>query len=184
MLTRARILGLFEELNDELQRHGTRGDVFLVGGAAMLLAYAARPSTRDVDAIWQPSALVRSAAAEVAARHDDLEPDWLNDGVKGFLPGEDLGVRRVVYENNFLTVSVASPEYLLATKLLASRVGRDEQDIRYLLGVCGLGTVDEGVALVTRFYGPRPIEAKVRFLLEEILADRPPGQGAAESPEP
>jgi hypothetical protein len=58
-------------------------DVFVVGGAAMVVAYDARPATRDVDGIWRPSAEVRAAAAQVAARHDNLAPDWLNDGSKG-----------------------------------------------------------------------------------------------------
>lgn len=49
MLSRGRILDLFSELGDELCRMGTRGDVFIVGGAAMTVAYDARPATRDVD---------------------------------------------------------------------------------------------------------------------------------------
>lgn len=51
VLTRERILALFAELNDDLCRSGIRGDIFIVGGAAMTLAYDARPATRDVDGI-------------------------------------------------------------------------------------------------------------------------------------
>lgn len=172
MLTRERILELFDELDEELARVGVRGDVFIVGGAAMTVAYEARPATRDIDAIWRPSAEVREAAERVAARHDDLEADWLNDGVKGFLPGDDPNEPRVVYEGAHLTVSAASPEYMLATKLMASRASRDEDDILTLYGLCGLTTVDDGLALVERYYGERPIEAKVRFMLEELLERR------------
>lgn len=171
MLTRERILELFGELDNELGRSGVRGDVFIVGGAAMAVAYEARPATRDIDAIWHPSNEIREAAARIAARHDDLEPDWLNDGVKGFLPGDDASPR-VVYDGNVLTVSAASPEYLLATKLLASRVSRDEDDILLLYDLCGLTSVDEGIDVVERYYPGRPIEAKVRFFLEELLAQR------------
>ncbi|MGH9111424.1 MAG: DUF6036 family nucleotidyltransferase [Acidimicrobiales bacterium] len=179
MLSRQRILDLFSELDDELCDSGTRGDLFVVGGAAMAVAYDARPATRDVDGIWHPSAEVRAAATRVAARHDDLAPDWLNDGVKGFLPGDDHGTRRVVYEGECLTVSAASPEYLLATKLLASRVSRDEDDILLLYDLCGLTTVNEGLDLHERHYPGRPVEAKVRFLLEGLLPARRdrPGSG-------
>ena len=170
MLSRERILELFNELDGELAVVKIRGDVFIVGGAAMAVAYDARPATRDIDAIWKPSAQVRAAAARIATRHDDLDEDWLNDGVKGFLPGPDKGARRVVYEGDHLTVSAASPEYLLATKLLASRVARDEDDIKTLAGLCGIRTVEAGLDLVERFYGTRPIEPKVAFLLEELLA--------------
>lgn len=170
MLTRVRILELFAELDAELAASGTRGDVFIVGGAAMAVAYDARPSTRDVDGIWHPSREVREAAVRVASRHDDVDADWLNDGAKGFLPGDDLGTKPVVYEGDHLTVSAGSPEYLLATKLLASRVSRDEEDILLLYGLCGLTTVDEGLDLLERFYPGRPIEAKVGFYLEGLLA--------------
>ncbi|MGK2957545.1 MAG: DUF6036 family nucleotidyltransferase [Acidimicrobiales bacterium] len=169
MLTRERILELFAELNDELCDMGIRGDIFIVGGAAMTLAYDARPATRDVDGIWHPSTEVRTAAARVAQRHDDLALDWLNDGVKGFLPGYDQAGSKVVYDNTCLTVSAASPEYLLATKLLASRVSRDEDDILTLYNLCGFATTDEGLALIERYYPGRPIEAKVGFFLQELL---------------
>ncbi len=171
MLTRERILGLFAELNGELCQAGIRGDIFIVGGAAMIVAYNARPATRDVDGIWHPSTEVRAAAARVATRHEDLEPDWLNDGVKGFLPGDDPGHSTVVYDNDCLTVSAPSPEYLLATKLLASRVSRDEEDILRLYDLCGFSSVNEGLDLLERYYPGRPIEAKVGFFLEELLAE-------------
>lgn len=148
MLTRDRILALFSELDEELGRSGIRGDVFMVGGAAMTVAYDARPATRDVDAIWRPSSEVREAAARVANRHPDLEPDWLNDSVKGFLPGDDPHEPVVVYEGEHLTASAASPEYMLATKLLASRVARDEADILTLYELCGFTTVEEGLFTV------------------------------------
>jgi hypothetical protein len=176
MLTREQILGLFGELDDELCRMGVRGDVFVVGGAAMTVAYDARPATRDVDAIWRPSTEVRHAAARVAARHDEVEPDWLNDAVKAFLPTRDREPISVVYDGDCLTVSVPPPEYLLATKLLASRVGRDEDDILLLYDLCGLTTAEEGLDLIERYYPGRPIEAKARFYLEELLTDhRKPG---------
>ncbi|HEX6418051.1 MAG TPA: DUF6036 family nucleotidyltransferase [Acidimicrobiales bacterium] len=169
MLSRRRILDLFAELDDELCRAGVRGDVFIVGGAAMAVAYDARPATRDVDAIWHPSAEIRTAAERVAARHDDLDAAWMNDGVKGFLPGDDPGHGPVVYDGECLTVSAASPEYLLATKLLASRVSRDEADILLLYELCGFTTVAEGLELVERYFPSRPIEAKVRFFLEDLF---------------
>lgn len=171
MLSRERILELFAELDEELAGQGIRGDVFIVGGAAMAVAYDARPATRDVDAIWRPSSEVRVAAARVAARHDDLATDWLNDGVKGFLPGDDTGERPVVYDGEWLTVAAASPEYLLATKIMASRVSRDEDDILLLYERCGLTTVEEGLDLVQRYFGSRRIEPKVGFFLEELIGD-------------
>ena len=169
MLSRQLILALFAELNAELEAVNIRGDVFIIGGAAMAVAYDARPSTRDIDAIWEPSVEVREAAKRVARNHDDLPDDWLNDGAKAFMPRKDRGEQRVVFEGKFLTVRAASPAYLLATKILASRVSRDEDDILLLYSLCGFTSVDEGVRLVEKFYPGVPIEAKARFLLEELL---------------
>jgi hypothetical protein len=111
---------------------------------------------------------VRRAAAEVAER-EGLEPDWLNDAVKGYLPGPDPQAVRY-FEAPGLLVDVASPEYLLAMKLFASRVETDADDIALLYRAVGFHTVGEGLALVERSYPGRPIAPKVQFLLEEIVA--------------
>lgn len=120
----------------------------------------------------KPSRTLIAAHRPRCPSHDRRDAEWLNDGVKGFLPVAGHGTGRVVYENECLTVSAGSPEYLLATKLLASPVGRDEDDILMLYELCGFTTVDEGLDLLERYYQGRPIEAKVRFFLEELLARR------------
>ena len=101
------ILRLFDLLNEELRRDATRGELFLVGGAVMCLAYAARPSTADVDALFQPAKQIRAAAAKVA-RKAGVDTDWLNDGVKGFL-GEQSAWSRFI-ELDHLRILVAQPE--------------------------------------------------------------------------
>ena len=106
----------------------------------------------------------------MAARRDDVDDDWLDDWVKRLLPGEDQSEKPAVYEREHLTVLAGSPGYLLATKLLASRVSRDADDIMVLYDRCGTTTVEEGLDLLDRYYRGGPIEAKVRFLLEELLA--------------
>lgn len=74
----------------------------------MALAYDARRATRDLDAVFAPTAVVRESAAAVAKNHHDLDEDWLNDAVKGYLPGEDPDPRQF-FESSSLRVSVASP---------------------------------------------------------------------------
>ncbi len=171
LLDRDRILNLFDELSQELAHRGIRAEVFLVGGAAMALAYDSRRATRDVDAVFQPKEEVYAAAVAVAARHD-LPDDWLNDGVKGFLPGNDPRARPV-YESEALRVDVASPQYLLAMKLLAARES-DVDDIVVLYRLCGFTSAAEGLDLVESVYPGRAIAPKVQFLLEEFFG--PAGQ--------
>ena len=119
-LTKKKMLAAFDALSDELAARGTRGDVFVVGGAAIALAYADRRVTRDIDAIFEPKVVIYDAARRVAEQLS-LPDDWLNDAVKSFAPGNDPN-RQIVLSTPSLEVAAASPEYLLAMKLLASRV--------------------------------------------------------------
>ncbi len=154
-------------LSQELDRRGIRGELFVVGGGAMALAYSSRRVTRDVDAIFEPKAAIYEAARAVAEELS-LPEDWLNDAVKSFAPGDDPQ-RSVVLQTPALTVSVASPRYLLAMKLLAARVDQDADDIRTLYHLCGFSTAEQGLDLVEAFYPGRPIAPRTQFLLEELF---------------
>jgi len=158
---------LFGELASELDSYGVRAEIFLVGGAAIALCFDDRRATRDLDAVFAPTDAVRRAAEKVGDR-EGLGPDWLNDAVKGYLPGPDPNAVRY-FEAPGLLVDVASAEYLLAMKLFSSRVEADADDIALLYREIGYRTVEEGLALVERSYPGRPIAAKVQFLLEEIV---------------
>lgn len=50
----------------------------------MTLLFNARNSTHDIDAIFHPSQDMREIIKEIADENE-LEEDWLNDGVKGFM---------------------------------------------------------------------------------------------------
>ena len=168
LLSGERIKELFEELGDELERLGESGELFVVGGAAMALGYGGREATRDVDAVFEPKTTIYDAAARVAER-ESLQPDWLNDAMKGFLHGVDAD-ERVVLEHPALRVAVASPRYLLAMKLLSARVERDADDIALLLGLAGITDVDEALDLVEAAYGPELVTVKTRLLVESLLS--------------
>jgi hypothetical protein len=165
--TRTRIIAALEALGEELTSEGVRGQVFIVGGAAMALAYSARRVTRDIDAVFEPKMLIYEAAERVAERLD-LPEDWLNDGVKGFLPGPDRDAVPLPQVTG-IEVTTASPRYLLAMKLLAMRFGEDDDDIRILLGQTGIESADEALALMARMYPDREPPLKTRLFLGEIL---------------
>src|SRR5437763_344285 len=111
LLTPEKIRELLNELGDELASAGKVGELFIVGGAALALAYGGRESTHDIDALFEPKLEMYDAAATIARRHG-LPVDWLNDAMKGFLHGDDPD-RRLVLEHQALAVYVASPRYLL-----------------------------------------------------------------------
>jgi hypothetical protein len=163
---------LFGLLNEELRRVGTEGELFVVGGAVMCIAYAARPSTQDVDALFRPAREVREAAARVAV-HAGIQSDWLNDGVKGFL--SERGEFSPFLELDHLRVMVAQPDYLLAMKCLSFRIGaefHDEDDVRYLLRHLGIGSYDQAITVITRFYPLERFPQKTLYALGELLPKR------------
>jgi hypothetical protein len=166
-MDRTQIVELLNELGDQLAERGLRGEMFLVGGAAMALAYSTRRSTADLDAIFEPKQIIYDIA-EAIARHRDLPANWLNDSVKGFLPGADPNAR-VLLDRPGLRVTIPSPRYLLAMKLMASRIERDEDDVRLLLGLCAIRSADEALDLLQSLYGSGPIEPKVQYLIAELL---------------
>lgn len=140
--------------------------MYLVGGAAIALAFDEHRATRDVEAVFKPKATVYEAAAEVA---DELElpVGWLNDAVKGFLQPDPHA--SPVLEVRGLRCLSASPRMLLALKVLAHRVGEDEDDVLLLAHAIGLATAEQVLEVAAEVFGDR-LDAAARFYVEELFA--------------
>ena len=167
-LSRIQVIGALTALGVKLDSRGIRAEMFVVGGAAMALVYSSRRLTRDIDAVFVPKTAVYAAAAEVA-RDRGLPSGWLNDAVKGFLPPVPDKIQPAALDVPGLEVIVASPEYLLAMKLLAMRIGEDTDDIRVLLGILNITDAGTALNMLERFYPYRELPPKTRFFLEELL---------------
>jgi len=173
-LTREQIIGLLAELGRELDDRGVRAQMFIVGGAAMALAYNMRRTTADVDGVFEPKAVIYEAARRVAARHGRLPEDWLNDGVKGLLPSGGDRNARVVLDLPGITVTVPSPHYLLALKVQAARIDRDQDDIRFLAREAGAKTADDVLKIAEQVIGPSRLLPKAQFIVQEMFPTGPP----------
>ena len=170
-LSKSNILHLFSALNDELRADGVKGHVQIAGGAVMCLAFDARESTQDVDALFEPSVAVLNAALRVASK-EGVRDTWLNDAVKGYL--SDHGSFDLFLELTNLKVFCASAEYMLAMKCLAMRIGEgyhDEADVRYLLRNLDIRRYEDAEEILGRYYPlneyPRSSLAALRELLPE-----------------
>ena len=169
MLTAARIEQLLKALNEELARDNVKGEIFLAGGAVMCLVFRAREATKDIDALFLPAAELRRASHRVADR-ENLPQDWLNDAVKGFF--STAGRFEVFASLSHLQIFAPHPEYLLAMKCLAMRLGeefQDRSDVKLLLGILGLHTLDEAEAVLSRYYPLERYPVRVRYVLDELL---------------
>jgi hypothetical protein len=167
-MDRKEIIDALTSLAAELDRRGVVAEMYVVGGAAIALAFDEQRATRDIEAVFEPKNVVYDAAAVVAGQLG-LPGGWLNDAVKGFLESEDPAAAPIL-DLPGLRVLVASPETLLALKVLAHRVGEDEGDVRLLASQLGLQSADQVLALTERTYGDR-LDAAARFFVEELFDD-------------
>lgn len=167
-MTKEEIQTYLLELNDGLKEKNLKGEICLYGGAAMCLVYDARPATKDIDAVFQPTAELREIASQIAKKHD-LPSDWLNDAVKGFLVPHS---QEVFLELDHLCVFVPSPDYLLATKVLAARLDTsDKNDAKKLISALNLKSPKEAFELVEKYYPRNQIKPATQFFIEEIFDD-------------
>ena len=133
-LDRDAIERAFNALAKRLEELQVRGHIYIVGGAAMVLAHRRSKSTLDVDPlVIDPRGTVLQAAVDVA-REQSLPADWLNDKVANIaiLPYRPPSKAQVLFDSPYLVVTGASARHMLAMKVRTG-CSRDEDDIKLLL---------------------------------------------------
>jgi len=156
-------------LNEQLQKNGVTGEVCIVGGAAMILAFGSRESTRDIDALVMAPASVRTAVAQVAETNG-FSPNWLNDGAKGFASGQPTEMKEIL-KHSHLRIVAPPAAYILAMKCLAARVGLDEHDkddTKFLIQHIGLRSPNDVLEIVEQYYPKERIPAKTQYFIQEV----------------
>jgi hypothetical protein len=171
-LTKEKILAALDAINVLLEQKGVIGELCIFIGATMILAFDARPSTRDIDAIFVPKSEISKAAEEVAEALN-LPASWLNDGVKGFVSATGDLTEEGMPQWPHLRILRPSFRYLLAMKCMASRVagydtGGDQADIVRLCYELNLTHAEEILDVVSTYYPANLIPAKTAFFVEEI----------------
>jgi hypothetical protein len=188
------LLDAFDRIGRAAALAGTKLQIAVYGGSALMLASNFRFTTEDVDVSKLEHPLpdwLGTVVGEIA-QQNGWDEDWFNDGVAFHLsPLADSAGDHLEFgtfprnsETAGLVVSVPSAEYLLALKLKAFRVldpvrGETERlDILNLMRVVGIATVEEAIALLGRYF---PLSAasseKQQFLLKNMTR-----AGAADAP--
>lgn len=164
------LLRLLADLEREAEVDGVRVELFVVGDAAMVLAYNLDRITGDLGAVFEPKSVVYRLAARVAEQSDlSIDSEWLNDGVKGFMPGADPNAT-VFLDRPHLSVSIASPRYMFVLKAMAARES-DEDDLRVLYRLCEFASASEALDTVETAYPAHPIKPATQYLIEGIAHD-------------
>jgi hypothetical protein len=184
-LDREALLDAFDRIGLAAIEAGTKLQIVVYGGSALMLASNFRFATEDVDIAYIGGDWPKWLTDVVAtiALEKDWSDDWLNEGVVFHLsPLADRAKDHLEF-GTFprdssppgLVVSVPTAEYLLALKLKAFRTqdalrGDIERlDILNLMDVVGISTADQAIAVLGKYF---PISAasseKQRFLLKNI----------------
>jgi hypothetical protein len=179
------LLEAFDQIGRAAALAGTKLQIAVYGGSALMLVSNFRFATEDVDVseLERPMPDWLAGTVHEIARKNHWSEDWFNDGVAFHLRSiADRAADHLEFgtfprdgTSPGLVVSVPSAEYLRALKLKAARVtdpirGETERlDILNLMQVVGISTVEDAIALLGRYF---PVSAasseKQRFLLENM----------------
>jgi hypothetical protein len=170
------ILRALHTLSDELGKQGVTGEVCLFGGTVMVLAFTARLATKDVDAIFQPTQTIRELARPISEKLH-LPAGWLNDGVKGFVSTRHETTAGNPPQFPHLRLAMPVPEYLLAMKCMAARIGgtadepSDVTDIIFLIRHLRLKSAQQVLDLVGQYYPANRLPVKTQYLVEGLFEE-------------
>ena len=167
LLDRVQLERAFTALGERLVRRGVVADVFVVGGAAMALAYDATRVTRDVDSLFVPHGVVLEEARNVA-QDLGLPAWWLNEQASVYISGKDDPGRRRVFDHPGLRVTAASPRHIFAMKALAART-RDVDDLRLLAGIITVDSAEMALQICAEFFPDEQIPPRTAAVLRELF---------------
>lgn len=166
-LNEGKINDLFWDLDKELRKRLRKQvpkdfkiDLYVVGGACIVVTLHSRESTMDIDALWQKSGVVQDAINEVGDSNG-LGHTWCNDNFRMTASYTDRIIlcSSLYKEFDRLRVYMVRPELLLAMKLVSFRVTKpqDIEDAKELVQYLRNKGTDVTPAylygLVTKFYG-------------------------------
>lgn len=188
------LLNAFDQIGRAAVEAGTKLQIAVYGGSALMLASNFRFATEDVDVSELPRPLpewLAKIVQELAAKNR-WQDDWFNDAVTVHLSSLADHAEDHLEFGTFprdasapgLVVSVPTAEYLFALKLKAFRVmdlsrGETERlDIINLMRVVGISDIEDAISLLGRYFPASAASSeKQRFLLKNMSRE-----GGADAP--
>jgi hypothetical protein len=181
------LLDAFDQIGRAAVKAGTKLQIAVYGGSALMLASNFRFATEDVDiseigSQW-PDWL--SQTVTKIGQKNDWSETWLNDAVTFHLSPLASQDRDHLAFGTFprrsdhvgLCVLIPSARYMLALKLKSLRISdfdkgaQDMSDAGHLLRVLGLTDVEQAIEVLAEFFPRSAADAdKQRFVLKRLFA--------------
>lgn len=172
---RDQIHELLDELAAELRDRNAHGNLYIIGGSALALAYDGGRETYDIDALIRGDhGEVIRAIRSISLRRG-LPSTWMNEQATPFLPRtRDINAQQV-YSHPHLTVTAASREHLIAMKLNSKRPN-DLADLQHLIDSSPTRlTATHLKDLVSTLYDPDQIDVDISKRIAAVDVPEPPG---------
>ena len=141
-IDREMILASLKRLNDLLAERGVIGELCIFGGAAMVLPFDARDSTRDVGAIFVPKTAMTETAWQV---------------------GKEMVIRP--------TAEYLLAMKCLASRLADYEHPGDKRDVVVLVKHLSMTDPATVCDLVVKYYKERVLPPRVRYSIEETMSE-------------
>ena len=165
---------VFKFMNEELERNQIKLDMTIYGGAVMTMLYDNRPSTRDIDCIFNSKDInyIDTVLESVQAEFQ-LEDDWLNHEIKQPLQHLTKEDTVVFLEYSNLTVRIPSKDQLLAMKILASRCepAKDFIDAFFICEDLQIKTKKELLNRIKPYFSPKLIGERQNIFIQYLGED-------------
>ncbi len=175
---RHQIRRLLSRLGQLLAQEGKIAEVAIFGGSAVSLMFDYRESTQDIDFMPVSGDIHRLRELSVSiAREEDIPEDWLNDAVEifksdspdyrlfGEFPVENPGIR----------VFTATPEYILAMKVMAMRnslESSDVLDVWHLVDAVNVRSFDDVINIAAKFYPDKEVPKRNSLILMDLMEEK------------
>ncbi len=189
------LLDAFDRIGRTAVEAGTKLQIAVYGGSALMLASNFRFATEDVDIaeIGQPWPAWLSEIVARLAEENSWSATWLNDAVSFHLSALARADRDLAAFGTFprqgekigLSVFVPTARYMLALKLKALRISdfekgkQDMADVAHLFKVLGISEIEQAIEILAEFFPNSAADAdKQRFVLKRLF----PGGTAVDAP--
>jgi hypothetical protein len=173
---REALLDAFDQIGRAAVQAGTKLQIAVYGGSALMLASNFRFATEDVDIadIGQQWPEWLSSAVERVSKQRGWSAAWLNDAVTFHLSPLAQTDRDLTAFGTFprrtddvgLLVFVPTARYMLALKLKALRISdfekgnQDMTDVAHLLKVLNLAEIDQAIAILAEFFPKSAVDTE------------------------